>query len=89
MLLAGSPSDEVAAILATGGAGVDWLWVSMSSRDPEGRDLDFLQWHTFDHRPEQFRIPTLRSTLRLVSTPAVPSGPGQSARSGTTRSITS
>jgi hypothetical protein len=36
----------------------------------EGRDGDYLRWHTFDHRPEQYRLSGLRSSLRLVSTPA-------------------
>jgi hypothetical protein len=42
----------------------------MTSRHPEGRDAEYLKWHTFDHRPEQYRLPGLRSSLRLVSTPA-------------------
>jgi hypothetical protein len=41
----------------------------MTSRHPEGRDAEYLRWHTFDHRPEQYRLPGLRSSLRLVSTP--------------------
>ncbi len=68
--LSGTPSDEVPEILATGGSGIERLWVSMSTRDPEGRDEEFLRWHTFDHRPEQHRLASLRTALRLVSTPA-------------------
>jgi hypothetical protein len=43
--------------------------VSMSARHPEGRDVDYLRWHFFDHRPEQYRLDTIRGSLRLVSTP--------------------
>jgi hypothetical protein len=41
----------------------------MTSRHPEGRDAEYLKWHTFDHRPEQYRLPGMRSSLRMVSTP--------------------
>lgn len=68
--MAGSPSDDVPSILATGRSGVTRVFVSMTARHPEGRDAEYLRWHTFDHRPEQYRIPGLRSSLRLVSTPA-------------------
>lgn len=70
MELGGTPSDEVPEILATGRSGIGRLWVSMCARDPEGRDEAFLRWHTFDHRPEQHRLASLRAALRLVSTPA-------------------
>ena len=42
----------------------------MSAKDPDGRDAEYLTWHALDHRPEQYRIPGLRGSLRLVSTPA-------------------
>jgi hypothetical protein len=42
----------------------------MSARDPEGRDAQYLEWHSLDHRPEQYRLSALRTSLRLVSTPA-------------------
>jgi hypothetical protein len=42
----------------------------MSARHPEGRDADYLAWHSLDHRPEQHRLSALRASLRLVSTPA-------------------
>jgi hypothetical protein len=42
----------------------------MSARDPQGKDAQYLRWHTFDHRPEQFRLDGIRSSLRVVSTPA-------------------
>ncbi|MBO0732461.1 MAG: hypothetical protein J2P57_24580 [Acidimicrobiaceae bacterium] len=68
--LEGTPSDDVPEILSLGGSDVSTVFVSMSSRDPEGRDAEYLQWHTLDHRPEQYRLPGLRGSLRLVSTPA-------------------
>jgi hypothetical protein len=67
---AGTPSDGVDAILATGRSGVSTIFVSMSARHPDGADAEYLAWHTLDHRPEQYRLATLRSSLRLVSTPA-------------------
>jgi hypothetical protein len=67
--LTGTPSDEIAAVLAIGRANVSLLTVNMSARHPDGRDADFLRWHTYDHRPEHYRIPGLRGSLRLVSTP--------------------
>lgn len=42
----------------------------MARRHPEGRDADYLRWHTLDHRPEQHRLAGVRASLRLVSTPA-------------------
>lgn len=66
----GTPSDDVPEILATGRADVATLFVSMAARHPDGADADYLAWHTLDHRPEQQRLPGLRASLRLVSTPA-------------------
>jgi hypothetical protein len=68
--LVGTPSDDVPSILATGRSDVTTIFVSMTTRHPEGRDAEYLRWHTFDHRPEQYRLAGLRSSLRLVSTPA-------------------
>ena len=68
--LVGTPSDDAPEILATGDSGVKVIFVSMSARDPEGRDTDYLEWHCLDHRPEQYRLASLRGSLRLVSTPA-------------------
>jgi len=42
----------------------------MSARHPQGRDADYLAWHSLDHRPEQHRLAALRASFRLVSTPA-------------------
>ncbi len=70
MLLPGTPSDEVADVLAAGRGDITTMFVSMATRHPEGTDADYLRWHTLDHRPEQHRLPALRASLRLVSTPA-------------------
>jgi len=69
MTLPGTPSDEVAEVVAAGRGDISTLFVSMSTRHPDGADADYLRWHTLDHRPEQYRLPTLRASLRLVSTP--------------------
>jgi hypothetical protein len=69
MTLPGNPSDEVADVLATGRGGITTLFVSMARRHPEGRDAEYLRWHTLDHRPEQHRLAGVRASLRLVSTP--------------------
>ena len=70
MQLPGTPSDEVAEILATGRGEITTLFVSMATRHPDGTDADYLRWHTLDHRPEQHRLAAVRASLRLVSTPA-------------------
>jgi hypothetical protein len=67
--LAGIPSDEVDAILAAGRSGISRMFLSMSARHPGGDDAGYLAWHTLDHRPEQHRLPGLRASIRLVSTP--------------------
>ncbi len=67
--LAGTPSDDLPDVLATGRSDVTFFSVNMSARHPEGRDADFLRWHTFDHRPEHARVAGLRGSLRVVSTP--------------------
>ena len=70
MQLPGTPSDEVAEILATGRGEITTLFVSMAARHPDGTDAEYLRWHTLDHRPEQHRLAAVRASLRLVSTPA-------------------
>lgn len=70
MHLPGTPSDEVTEVLATGDGGITTLFVSMATRHPEGKDAEYLRWHTLDHRPEQHRLAAVRASLRLVSTPA-------------------
>jgi hypothetical protein len=69
-ILVGTASDDAPAILATGRTDITTLFVSMSARHPEGRDADYLAWHSLDHRPEQHRLAALRASFRLVSTPA-------------------
>jgi hypothetical protein len=66
----GTPSDEVAEILATGRGEITTLFVSMATRHPDGIDAEYLRWHSLDHRPEQHRLAAMRASLRLVSTPA-------------------
>jgi hypothetical protein len=56
-------------VLAAGSTDVTTLFVSFSAREPAGRDEDYLEWHSLDHRPEQHRIRGLRQSLRFVSTP--------------------
>ncbi len=70
MQLPGTPSDEVADVLAAGRGEITTLFVSMATRHPDGTDADYLRWHTLDHRPEQHRLAAVRASLRLVSTPA-------------------
>ena len=70
MHLPGNPSDELPAVLAAGVTDVRFVFVSMSARQQDGRDAEYLEWHSLDHRPEQYRITGLRHSLRLVSTPA-------------------
>jgi hypothetical protein len=67
--LPGTPSDDAEGVLALGGSVIELVYVSMSARHPDGRDLDYLRWHCFDHRPEQYRLDTIRASLRLISTP--------------------
>ena len=67
--LVGSPSDDCPAILATGRCDITTIFVSMSRRHARGYDADYLRWHSLDHRPEQYRLASLRSSIRLVSTP--------------------
>jgi hypothetical protein len=66
----GSPSDDVAAIGACGSPAITALFVSMAQRHPQGADAQYLQWHTLDHRPEQQRLERIKTSLRVVSTPA-------------------
>ena len=70
MHLPGTPSDDVPEVLATGNGGITTLFVSMATHHPDGKDAEYLRWHTLDHRPEQHRLGAVRASLRLVSTPA-------------------
>lgn len=69
MNLKGIPTQNLSRVLATGTSDVGYVFVSLSGRDPEGRDAEYIEWHSLDHRPEQYRLPGLRNSLRLVSTP--------------------
>ncbi len=69
MHLDGTPSDDLPEVLATGGATIDFAFLSFSARDPDGRDAAYIEWHSLDHRPEQYRLAALRHAMRLVSTP--------------------
>jgi hypothetical protein len=68
--LPGISSDELPQVLAAGVTDAAWIFMSMSAREPNGRDVEYLQWHSLDHRPEQYRVAGLRHSIRLVSTPA-------------------
>lgn len=69
MRLEGTPSAELPDVLATGSTAVSCAFISLSARHPDGQDADYIAWHSLDHRPEQYRLPGLRNSLRLVSTP--------------------
>ncbi len=69
MHLEGTPSDQLPAVLATGQTDIGYAFLSLSAREPAGRDAEYIEWHSLDHRPEQYRIAELRNALRLVSTP--------------------
>lgn len=70
MKLPGIPSDQLPAVLATGTTDVRRIFVSMAARESDGRDADYIEWHSLDHRTEQYRIAGVRHSLRLVLTPA-------------------
>ena len=70
LTLTGTPSDELPQVLASGRGDVHYIFTSLSAREPDGRDADYLEWHSLDHRPEQYRVAGIRHSLRLVSTPA-------------------
>jgi len=68
--LPGIPSDQLPAVLATGTTDVRRIFVSMAARESNANDAEYLEWHSLDHRAEQYRIAGVRHSLRLVSTPA-------------------
>jgi hypothetical protein len=70
MHLAGTATEQLPDVLATGASDIDYAFISLSGREPGGRDADYIEWHSLDHRPEQYRLAGLRNSLRLVSTPA-------------------
>ena len=42
MLFPGSPSEQLPEVLATGASDADFVFLSLSARDPTGRDADYL-----------------------------------------------
>lgn len=70
MHLQGTPSEDLPDVLATGVNAATYAFISLSAREPDGRDAEYIEWHSLDHRPEQYRLPELRNSIRLVSTPA-------------------
>ncbi len=68
-ILEGTPSDQVPDVLATGRADFSAIFVSLLTRDPAGSDAEYLKWHTLDHRPDIYLLPSLIASERLVSTP--------------------
>lgn len=70
MHLEGTPSDLAPEVLATGRTDARYVFMSMSARHPDGRDGEYIEWHSLDHRPEQYRLAGIRNAIRLVSTPA-------------------
>ena len=69
MQLVGTPSDSLPDVLATGASDAEFVFLSFSGRDPDGRDAEYIAWHSLDHRPEQYRLTGIRNSIRLVSTP--------------------
>lgn len=69
MYFEGQPSDSVPQILATGETDAEAVFISLLQRDPDGRDAAYLEWHSLDHRPEQYRIAGIRNAIRVISTP--------------------
>jgi hypothetical protein len=69
MHLEGEPSERLPDVLATGESDAGYVFLSLSARDPTGRDAAYIEWHSLDHRPEQYRIAGIRNAIRLVSTP--------------------
>lgn len=67
--LEGTPSAQLPDVLATGRSDIGFAFTSFSAREPDGRDAEYIAWHSLDHRPEQHRLAGLRCSLRLVSTP--------------------
>ena len=70
MQLVGTPSDQLPDVLATGASDANFVFLSFSGRDTQGRDAEYIAWHSLDHRPEQYRLAGIRNSIRLVSTPA-------------------
>jgi len=65
----GRASDGDEGIEAIGAGDATTAVVTFLGRSEDGRDVETLRWHLFDHMPEQFRVPGLRNGQRWVSTP--------------------
>jgi hypothetical protein len=65
----GAASDGDEGVEATGRGDVTSAVMVFMGRAEDGRDLDVVRWHLFDHVPEQFRVPGVRNGQRWVSTP--------------------
>jgi hypothetical protein len=76
MHLAGTPFDQLPEVLATGTSDAGLNFLSLSSRDPDGRDADYIAWHSLDHRTEQYRLAGLRNAIPAGFDPGVPRGQG-------------
>lgn len=70
MHLEGTPSEQLPDVLGTGKTDIRLAFTSFSGREPDGRDAEYIEWHSLDHRPEQYRLAELRNSLRIASTPA-------------------
>lgn len=65
----GLRSDAVEQIGARGNGDVAEMVLSLSRRSDDGDDGAYLDWHLFDHLPEQYRLSGIRLGARFVSTP--------------------
>ena len=70
MHLEGTPSEQLPVVLGTGQQTGAFVYISRSGREPDGRDAEYIEGHSLDHRPEQHRLPEIRQSLRVTSTPA-------------------
>ncbi len=66
---AGRRSDALESIAARGTGDVTDMVLSLSRRSEDGGDRSYLDWHLFDHLPEQYRLSGMRLGARFVSTP--------------------
>lgn len=65
----GLRSDAVRSIAARGNGDVSDMVLALSRRSDVGDDRAYLDWHLFDHLPEQYRLRGIRLGARFVSTP--------------------
>ena len=63
--------------------------LSLSARSAEGDDAGYLEWHSLDHLPEQYSIPSLVHGQRWVSTAACRAvrAPGDTAYDATDHAV--